>query len=151
MTVLSVVEKAIRLQDVDVFSDVPAEQLAYLAAIAEETACDPGTRIYAEDDPADAMYLVLEGRVRLHRAEVEVTVCGPGQAFGTWALFDEEPRVMSATVLDEAVELLRVDRSEFIEVLADNVEMTRAILRTVVRRLRSLGRAVGSRRLAPGA
>lgn len=144
--VLSVVEKAIRLQDVDLFVDVPAEQLAYLAAIAEERSAEPGAPLFHDGDPADAMFLVLEGRVRLHRGDVEVTVCGPGEAFGTWALFDEEPRVMSATVLEAPVEMLQVDRSEFIEVLADNVEVTRAILRTVVRRLRTLGRAVGGRR-----
>lgn len=145
---LSVVEKAIFLQEIDVFSEVPAEQLAYLAAIAEEIARQPGDRVYVEEDPAEAMFLVLEGRVRLHRGDIEVTVVGSGGAFGTWALFDDEPRVMSATVLDEPAELLRIDRAEFIEVLADNVQITRAILKAVVRRLRALGRTVSGRRAA---
>ena len=145
---MSVVEKAIFLHEVDVFSDVPADQLAYLAAIAEERSKEPGQTIYSEEDPAEELFLVLEGRVRLHRGEVEVTVVGPGEAFGTWALFDDEPRVMSATVQDEPVELLRIDRAEFIEVLADNVQITSAILKAVVRRLRALGRAVQGRRAA---
>ena len=59
---LSVVEKVIFLQNVDVFSEVPTEQLAYLAAIAEELSCEADKRLYEEDDPPDSMYLVLEGR-----------------------------------------------------------------------------------------
>jgi CRP-like cAMP-binding protein len=143
--VLSVVEKVIFLQRVDVFSEVPAEQLAYLAAIAEERLAPAGEVLYAEEDPSDGMYLVLEGQVRLRRGDVDVTVAGPGDAFGTWALFDDEPRVMAATVTAEA-ELLRIDKSEFIEVLADNVHITQGVLKAVVRRLRALGRAVGGGR-----
>ena len=56
---LSIVEKVIFLQNVDVFSEVPTEQLAYLAAIAEELACEPDERLYNEDEPSDCMYLVL--------------------------------------------------------------------------------------------
>lgn len=143
----SVVEKVIFLQNVDVFSEVPAEQLAYLAAIAEEKVAAVEERLYAEEDASDGMFLVLEGRVRLHRGDVEVATAGSGEAFGTWALFDDEPRVMSATVIEEA-ELLWIDKLEFIEVLADNVEITQGVLKAVVRRLRALGRAVGGRRSA---
>lgn len=142
---LSVVEKVIFLQDVDVFSEVPAEQLAYLAAIAEERTAEPSHHLYVEDEPSDAMFLVLEGRVRLHRGAVEVTTVGPGEAFGTWALFDDEPRVMAATAT-EASELLRIARADFVEVLADNVQITQGVLKAVVRRLRALGRAVGGGR-----
>lgn len=143
----SVVEKVIFLQNVDIFSEVAVEQLAYLAAIAEERTAGAGERLYAEDDASDGMFLVLQGRIRLHRGDVEVTVVGPGEAFGTWALFDDEPRVMSSTVLEDA-EVLRIDKLEFIEVLADNVQITQGVLKAVVRRLRALGRAVESRRAA---
>lgn len=138
---LSVVEKVILLQNVDVFSEVPAEQLAYLAVIAEELSTEADERIFAEEDPADSMYVVLEGRVRLHRGSVSVTSVGPGEAFGTWALFDEEPRVMGATV-EEGGDILRIDRMEFIEVLADNVQITQGVLKAIARRLRALGRSV---------
>lgn len=141
---VSVVEKVILLQSVDVFSEVPTEQLAYLAAVAEERPVAAQESIYQPDDPSDCMFLVLEGRVRLHRGEAEVTTAGPGEAFGTWALFDDEPRLVAATATEDG-QLLRIDRDDFIEVLADNVQITRAVLRTIVRRLRALGRAVQTR------
>ena len=140
---LSVVEKVIFLQNVDVFSEVPTEQLAFLAAIAEEVSLEEGEAVYVEDEPSDSMYLVLEGEVRLHRGPTDVTVARSKEAFGTWALFDDETRVASATCRTEA-RLLRLDKDDFIEVLADNVQITQGVLKAIVRRLRALGRVVRS-------
>lgn len=134
---LTVVEKVILLQGVDVFSEVSTEQLTHLAAIAEETAFQASETIYRESDPSDAMYIVLEGRVLLHREETEVTTAEAESAFGTWALFDDELRVTSAKATGD-VRLLRIDKEDFIELLADNVEITRGVLKAVVRRLRRL-------------
>jgi CRP-like cAMP-binding protein len=138
---LSVIEKVIFLQNVDVFSEVPTEQLAYLAAIAEELSFGANESLYEEHDASDSMYLVLEGRVRLHRGETQVTLAGAGEAFGTWALFDDEPRVTAATTLD-ATRLLRIDKEDFIDLLADNIKITQGVLKAIVKRLRGLmGRA----------
>ena len=87
---------------VDVFSEVSTEQLSHLAVVAEELALDAGSVIYTENDPSDAMYLVLTGSVRIHRKDLEVTVATANTAFGTWALFDDEPRLTSATVQEDA-------------------------------------------------
>jgi CRP-like cAMP-binding protein len=138
----TLVERVILLEGVDVFSDVPTEQLAQLAAIAEEVTHPPGACIYAERDPSDAMYIVLSGQVRLHRGVAPVSFAEREVAFGTWALFDDELRVVSATAVDE-VQLLRIDKEEFLELLADNVEVTRGILKTLAGRLRLLAERVG--------
>jgi CRP/FNR family transcriptional regulator, cyclic AMP receptor protein len=140
---LTVVEKVIFLQEVDVFSEVPTEQLAYLAAIAEEESFSQGEFIYREQDPAEAMYLVVEGKVRLHRGSLDITVADPGDPFGTWALFDDEPRVSAATVLEEA-RLLRLNKEEFVDLLADNVGITQGVLKALVKRMRGLVGRVGA-------
>ncbi|MEN9577281.1 MAG: hypothetical protein RJA70_290 [Pseudomonadota bacterium] len=139
---LSVVEKVIFLQNVDVFSQVPSETLSLLAAVSEEIVLSSNERIYAESDPSDGMYVVVEGLVRLHRAETLVTQTGPGEAFGTWALFDDELRVTAATAQTE-VRLLRVDKDDFVDLLAENIELTQAILKAVVGRLRTVVSRVG--------
>ncbi|MEE8577618.1 MAG: cyclic nucleotide-binding domain-containing protein [candidate division Zixibacteria bacterium] len=145
---LTVIEKVIFLQNVDVFSDVPTEQLAYLAAIAEELNFAEGEVIYKVHEPSDALYLVLEGSVKLHIDDREITQAGPEDAFGTWALFDDEPRVTSATVLSES-RLLRIDRDDFVDLLADHIQITQAILKSVVSRLRNLVERVGIERSTP--
>lgn len=53
------------------------------------------------------------------------------------ALFDDEPRVATATTL-EGTRVLRVDKEDFIDLLADYVAITQSILKTMVKRLRRL-------------
>ena len=141
---LTTIEKVIALQDVDIFSQVSTEELSYLAAIASEETHAAGALIYREQDPADAMYQVVTGQVRLHRGDLEITVAGPGEPFGTWSLFDDEPRVTAATALEES-RVLRLDKEDFIDLLADNVEITQGVLKALVDRVRGLIGSVGSR------
>jgi CRP-like cAMP-binding protein len=133
----TIIEKVIFLQNVDVFSDVPTEQLAYLAAIAEEVTYMNDEIVFEAGEVSDSLYLVLEGRVRLHRDGEEILVAGANDAFGTWSLFDDEPRVATATALERA-HLLRVDRDDFLELLSDHTEITQGVFKNIVRRLRGL-------------
>jgi CRP-like cAMP-binding protein len=89
------------------------------------------------------MYVVISGVVRLHRGDVDVTRARAGEAFGTWALFDDELRVVSATCEQRSL-LLRIGKEDFIELLADHLDVTRGVLKAVVRRLRSVLGRVGS-------
>ena len=57
--------------------------------VASEIEIAAGDTIYDADDPADALYLVVEGRVRLTTDERTTSEVGPGEAFGTWALVDD--------------------------------------------------------------
>ena len=140
---LTTIEKVIALQDVDIFSQVSTEELGYLAAIAVEETHLQGAVIYQARDPADSMYQVIEGRVRLHRGDQDINVAGAGEPFGTMALFDDEVRVTAATVLDEA-RVLRVGKEDFIDLLADNVEITQGVLKALVGRVRGLIGTVGA-------
>ena len=73
--ILTVIEKVIFLQNVDVFADVPSEHLAYLASIATVEEYEAGEEVFREGDAADAMYLVLSGGVRMHRLHEFVAGC----------------------------------------------------------------------------
>jgi len=138
---LTIIEKVIFLQNVEVFTDVPTEDLAYLAAITEEVSFKAGEDIYKEDEPSDALYLVLEGKVRLHREGREIMIADEKKAFGTWALFDEAPRVVTASPLTDC-RLLRIDREDFFDLLADHIQITQGVFKTVVKRLRTLMQTV---------
>ena len=139
---LTVVEKVIFLQNVDVFSEIATEQLSYLAAIAEEETYAKDEVIYKFEEPSDALYVVLDGRVRLHRGGDEITVASRNDSFGTWALFDEQPRVATATPIEDC-RVLRIDREDFIDLLTDHAAITEGVLKTLVGRLRGLLDRVG--------
>jgi ATP:ADP antiporter, AAA family len=139
---LSPIEKVLILQGVDVFAEVPTDQMAALAAIAREISVLAKDDIYRENEPSDALYLVLQGRISLHQGSDLVTEIGLNETFGSWALFDDEPRVMTATATEDS-RLLRIHRDEFNDLLADDVRIAKGIIRTVARRLRELAGRVG--------
>ncbi len=134
---LTTIEKVIFLQNVEIFSLVSSENLAFLAAITEEVSLLTGETIFREGDPADAVYLVLDGRVKLDRGREEITEFGHGEAFGTWALLDEEPRVATASCVEDA-KLLRIWREDFYELLTDHVRITEGVFKSLIGRIRSL-------------
>ncbi|MBL0060836.1 MAG: cyclic nucleotide-binding domain-containing protein [bacterium] len=134
---LTTVEKVIFLQDVDVFAKIPLEDLAYIAMIADEVSAEAGRVIYSEGDVSDSMYLVLDGSIRLHRGGVEVMVAKPRDVFGTWALFDNETRIVTATSVEES-SLLRVDKEDFLDLLSDHSKITEGVLKVLAAKLRNL-------------
>jgi CRP/FNR family transcriptional regulator, cyclic AMP receptor protein len=134
---LTSIEKVLFLQDIDIFENTATEDLAFIAAITEEIEAKANTVLYKEGEKADSMYLVIEGSVNLHQKEREVMLAKPKDFFGTWALFDDEPRVVSATTLEEC-RLLKIDREEFYDLLADHTKITQGVLKTLSKRLRSL-------------
>ena len=134
---LTTVEKVIILKDIDIFEFTSTEDLAHIAAITDEVNFHTDETIFEEGDISDAMYLVIEGKVRLTRGDQEVMVAQKKDVFGTWALFDDEPRVVAATTLEDS-RLLQIDKEDFIDLLADHVGITQSVLKTMVKRLRNL-------------
>ncbi len=134
---LTTVEKVLFLQDMDIFEFTSTEDLSHIAEITEEIEYEPEKVIFKEGGIQDAMYLVSKGKVRLTRAGQEVMVAKHKDVFGTWALFDDEPSVATATTLEESW-LLRIDKEDFIDLLADHVAITQSILKSMVKRLRRL-------------
>jgi signal transduction histidine kinase len=49
------------LRGIPVFSDLPEEQLAWLAPLGEDISAEPGEVIFREGDPAEHMYVFFEG------------------------------------------------------------------------------------------
>lgn len=138
----SIIEKVILLQDIDVFKEVRVEDLAHLAVIAEEVTYQPESNLYQVDEPPDALFLIIKGKIRLHRDGKEISVSGEREAIGAWALFDNQPRVATATALEET-ETLKIDREDFYDLLSDHVRIAESVLRSLSRKLRGLLEKIG--------
>jgi len=137
MGALTVVEKVVALQSVEVFKETPPEQLALIGSIAEEVQLPTGTELACQDDPPGDMYVVLEGQVSIVRDGKQLGVLGPGEALGTWALFEDQPQQVTATVAAET-RALKIDRWGFDEAIDENPDIARSLIRQLVRRLRRL-------------
>jgi CRP-like cAMP-binding protein len=136
------VEKVIFLQDIDIFESTTTENLAHIAAITEEVEFKKDQVIFKEGEFSDALYLVIDGQIRLEREKKLVMIAKGKDVFGTWALFDDEPRIVTATTLEDT-HLLKIDKEDFVDLLADHVQITQGILKTMAKRLRGLMARVG--------
>ena len=134
---LTTIEKVLFLQDVDIFKYTQTEDLAHIATITEETKIKKDIVMFKEGDIPDAMYLLIEGKIRLEREGIEVMTAMPKDVFGTWALFDDEPRVVTAITLEDS-KILTIEKEDFVDLLADHVQITQGVLKTMVKRLRGL-------------
>lgn len=97
----------------------------------------PGSEIYKVNESADALYLIIDGKVRMHRDDQEIAVYGAHKAIGTWSLFDNQPRLATATAIEET-QTLRIDREDFYDLLSDHVQIAESVFKALARRLRAV-------------
>ncbi len=139
LLVISTVEKVLFLKGVDLFRTIPGEELSHIAQITEEQEYDPQQVIFNEGDAGDAMYLIVDGKVKVHSGEKIFAEFGTKQCFGEMSILDSEPRSASVTALTDLT-LLRIQRDDFAEILAEKPEISRSIIKVLTRRLREANR-----------
>jgi CRP/FNR family cyclic AMP-dependent transcriptional regulator len=133
--VISTVEKVLFLKGVDLFKNIPGEELTHIARITDEVEYGTESTVFAEGDQGDAMYLIVEGNVRVHAGSQQLAELGTKQCFGEMSILDAEPRSASVTALSELI-LLKIQNSDFGEILNEKPEISQGIIKVLTRRLR---------------
>jgi signal transduction histidine kinase len=128
-------DRAHLLAGVPFFAGLDPADLALIAAAAREESFAPGATIFREGDPADRLYIILDGTVEVWKDYGEeqrdrIASHGIGHLFGEMAVVDDLPR--SATVIAlGAVRLLSVGRDDFRGIVASNGAIALSITRSV--------------------
>jgi CRP/FNR family transcriptional regulator len=134
---MTIIERVLLLQGVELFGSVTSEQLSYIAIISEEISVEPGHIIYKQNDPPDGLYVIISGSVLITRGDEVIERIGPNGSFGVWAMFDDKPRLTGAKAV-EASRLLFVGREPFYEVLSGHVDIVQGMFKHLVDRLHQL-------------
>jgi ABC-type lipoprotein export system ATPase subunit len=104
----------------------------------------PGEVIIQQDEPADKFFIVTKGTAQVYLTRpygrnVYVDNVEEGQYFGEMALFQGGKReAMVRSSIDEPVEVITLEKSEFDNLLIDSVEMRAEIERMVINRRENL-------------
>ena len=133
---LSTVEKVLILKSVSVFSQTPDNVLADVATLLEEVDVSPNETIFNQGDPGDSLYIIQDGKVRVHAGEQLLNYLGEREVFGEMALLDPEPRLASVTAM-EPTRLFRLDQASFYQLLAERPEVGAGIIRVLTGHLRN--------------
>ena len=132
------------LRNIRVLADLSDAQLLRFAAFAEVQPFAAYSTIMRVNTPADCMYFVLSGRVRLRinvkGRELLISLQETGGVFGQISLFDQGPRVTDA-IADSEVTTIKVTLADFRRLCASDPEIAVPILlglgRTLAARIRS--------------
>jgi PPM family protein phosphatase len=143
------------LKSMQMFRYLSYKELVRVAAIAEMVEHRSEQTIFETGQPGDAMYIVVDGSVRLLMGEELVAELGRGQHFGEMALVDRSTRSLTAIATHEGARLVVIHRKEFYELIkrepASAVKMLWSFVQVLGQRLRKttadLGEALhGDRR-----
>jgi NTE family protein len=129
---LARIETVVFLQSADLFAACKAEEVLRISAIAHERRFEAGEQIYDENDPATALYCVVQGEVRVHRAAGGGRSVGPLGTFGVVEILSGRLRTGKAVAETETL-VLEIDAEDFFDLLANNIEIVKALFRQLLR------------------
>ncbi|MAT25594.1 MAG: cAMP-binding protein [Sandaracinus sp.] len=120
------------LAKIHLFEGITPAGLREIAAIASEESFRLGDVIFKEGDTGSALYLILDGKVRISRevsgmGEEALAVLGAGDAFGEMSLIDAAPRSADARV-HERCRLLVISKDALEDLLFLNRDLAYEIL-----------------------
>ena len=135
------------LRRVPLFSHLSDTELARLADVSRERNYPKNSVILFEDDPGDALYMVVSGQVKVvligeDGREVILSVLHEGDFFGEMALLDELPRSAHVIAMLDA-NLLVLRREDFQRKLQETPTIAFGLMAELSRRLRKADDKIG--------
>lgn len=135
-------ERSAFLHAVSFCADLPEPVIKALAEIATALQRQAGAIIQIEGDAAEAMYVVVRGRVKIVRIglngrEQVLNVIGPGGHFNTVPMFDGGACPANAEALAD-VTLLALPRQALLRVVEQHPPLALALLKEFTGRLRHM-------------
>jgi CRP/FNR family cyclic AMP-dependent transcriptional regulator len=130
---------------VPMFRGLSADDQARVAALAAVKEYKRGDLLWREGDPAEALTVIVRGRVKIVRqaapGDVILEIFDEGEPVGAIAVYNYIPYPASAVCL-ETVTLLVLPRRDYFELLDRNPDFARAIIRELTKLVLALARKI---------
>jgi hypothetical protein len=115
------------LKQMPLFRHLTYKEILRVLSLTEVTDYKPGDEIITEDEPGSELFIILSGKVRLHKEGALVTYLGQGAHLGEMALVDNGPRSVSATT-EEPSRVLVLRRRDFNDLIRNYPRMSVKLL-----------------------
>lgn len=130
------------LSDVELFRDLPPEDLERIAGLAIERYYERGEYVFMEGQTRESIYFVERGLVKIFRVDEEgreqiVNIIAPPQMFPHVGFFDNSPYPGTAEVLTPAT-LWSIRSTRLEELMMANPEIMKRLMGIMGRRIRQL-------------
>jgi len=130
------------LLKVPVFAGLPEDQIAWFLSQAQELPLKAGEIYFREGDPAEAMYVILEGQIQVRGeigGETVVLMLVPGNVTGVLPFSRMKQFTVGARAVTEA-RVLRYPSSHFPELIHKMPELTERLVGLMSDRIRETTR-----------
>ena len=125
------------LSQVPFFSEVSKDSLTHLCDGMKAETFSKNDSIFNKDDVGEAMYVILNGQVKVHDGAHSYGNLAQGECFGEYSLIDNETRSASITAIKDT-KVLKIDRSRFIKLMTEDAGFSQGILTVMIKRHREL-------------
>ncbi len=136
---LSSIEKVIALKISSIFSGTPDSIMAEIGYLTREIRIEDGVTIFEKGEPGTTMYVIVDGRVKVHVGEKTIVELGERQIIGEMAVLSMEPRSASVTAVADA-RLLALDQSALYDIMWVQNDVVWGIINELIRRIRRQAR-----------
>jgi signal transduction histidine kinase len=128
------------LRNVQIFQESPDSLLAQIAENLTEMEVSVNDHIVLKGELGDCMYIILDGKVKVHDGEYLFSTLKTGDVFGKYYLIDNHERSATVTSLSHTF-LLRFRQEDFYRITQNEITVIKGILKTLVKRLRDMNEA----------
>lgn len=134
--------------DVDLFQVMCPSKLTHHPAVKDgHHIYSKGQTIYFTDDPANTLYLIASGKVRIlnyaeNGDEVVRAILGKGEMFGELALLGEDRRDEIAEAMDDGTLVCAVHTDQLYELMQDDADFTFKIYKWIGLRMKKMERRI---------
>jgi CRP/FNR family transcriptional regulator len=134
------------LKNVFLFADLPAAQLDKLAKLVTEKSFPKYQVLFEEGDAGDLLYVIKSGLVKISKEASDgrvktLALFKSGDFFGEMSVLSDEGRSAKAETMSD-VELLMMNRNDFVSLLDKNPSVSLHIIRTLIERLFAADRQI---------
>lgn len=134
---LLTLEKILILKTVPLFKDIPEPALADFISSAEELAAVEGADLLNVNDEWSDMYVVLQGRLRVHKDGKTLKELGNTSVLGVLYALDPAVSDVAVSVLEDTT-LFRVPSETLYQLMSEHKSLEKAIIGSLCGQLRDL-------------
>ncbi len=140
LNIMEIIRRVAFLKTVSIFSESPESLLQQIAENLVEMEVSEGEHIVLKGEMGDSMYIIVDGRVKVHDEDYIFSVLNKGDVFGKYYLLDKKERSATVTALSHSF-LYRFSQELFYSITRNENTIITGVLRALVGRLRDMNLA----------
>jgi CRP-like cAMP-binding protein len=130
------------LKSILYFSGVSLAELESISKLVFEKTADRAEMVLLEGEPAENLYFVASGVVKLFKTSVEgkeqiLSIVRPGESFNDISIFDGEPNPVSAQAMGPVL-LYGIKKTEMEAIVRNHPQIALNVIKVLVKRVRHL-------------